>query len=102
MFQIIISEKAIKDITSIREYIEKRLSNPISADSFYEELRSKILSLTEFPGRFSRILIGGLYYHRMPVKSFNVYYCVNQNSQTVTIARVLYSGMDINQVAIIN
>jgi len=78
------------------------LSNPLSASLFYEEVRAKILSLKEFPERYQEIESGGIYCHRMSVKNFNIYYQIDKNSQTVTIARVLYGGMDINQVAIIN
>ena len=102
MFSVTISIFALADISAICEHIEKRFDNPIAANSFYEEARLKILSLNEFPERFPKVAIDGKYLHRMPVKNFYVYYRVNKISQTVTIARVLYSGMDINQVAFIN
>lgn len=102
MFQIIISKLAFDDISNIKEYIARKLENPDSANSYYEEIRAKILSLSEFPERFTKLVINKMTYHRMPVEKFNIYYRVNKSNQTVTIARVLYGGTDVNQVAIIN
>lgn len=102
MFSIIITTFAYADIIAICEHIENQLNNPVAADSFYEEVRAKILSLDEFPERYPKVVIDGICLRRMSVKNFNIYYHVNKVSQTVAIARVLYSGMDINQVAIMN
>lgn len=102
MYKIIISIEAVADVAKIIDYIENQLNNPQSANLLYEDIRSKILSLDEFPNRFEKVTIGKLCYHRASVRNFNIYYCVDTNSQIVTIARVLYSGRDINQVAIKN
>lgn len=102
MYRIILTKQAVRDILSIMEYISISLDNKTASDAFYVQIRKKIKSLSEFPNRFSEIMINKTKCHRMPVDKFNVYYCVDKQSQTVTIARVLYSGIDINQVAIIN
>ena len=59
-------------------------------------------TLCDFPERYPKQIVNSLVCHRMPIKNFNLFYCVDKNNLTVTIARVLYSGMDINQVAIMN
>lgn len=100
MYKIHISEVALTDIAKIGDYIENQLDNQKAASLLYEEIRSMILSLTDFPNRFAEVVVGKLCFHRVSVKNFNIYYCVDIKSQTVTIARVLYSGMDINLVAI--
>lgn len=102
MYEIVISRIALNDIVSISEYIKNRFDNPLAAISFRENVREKILSLSDFPERYEKINIGKIYCHKVCVKNFNIYYSVNKSDHKVTIARVLYSGMDINQVAIIN
>ena len=77
-------------------YIEIKFENISSANYLYEEIKKNIYSLYEFPERFVKVIVGKLEFHRMPVGKINVFYCVNKNNHTVTIARVLYSGADIN------
>ncbi len=102
MYRIRVLKEALADIIKIIDYIETQLDNPQSASKLYEEIRSKILLLSEFPKRFEKVVVKKLCYHRASVKKFNIYYCVDDKSQIVTIVRVLYSGRDIKQVAIIN
>lgn len=102
MFQIIISRQAFDDVSNIKEYIARKLENPVSANSLYEKIRFKILLLGDFPERFAKIVINKTVYHRMPVERFNIYYRVDNSNHKVIIARVLYGGTNIDQVAIIN
>lgn len=102
MYKIILTKQAINDVSAIINYIEVKFENISSANYLYEEIKKKINSLNEFPERFVKVIVGKLEFHRMPVGKINVFYCVYKNNHTVTIARVLYSGVDIDQVAIIN
>ena len=102
MYKIQFTDQSVEDVSLIAVHIKYRLKNPESSEMIQRELFAKMRSLKDFPERFVKITINGQQFHRMPVNSFNVYYYVDKEHQTVTIARVLYSGMDINQVAIIN
>ena len=102
MFKLVYTKQFYVDIWFIKAHISQTLANPQSAINITNSIVDKSESLCDFPERFPKIKVGNNEYRQMPVNKFNVFYCVDKNSQTVTIARVLYSGMDINQVAIIN
>ena len=102
MYKVIYTSQFYVDIWYIKNHITYVLNNPNSGQAIFNEIMDRTEALCDFPERYSKLLINNLEYRRMPIKNFNVYYCVDKISQTVTIARVLYSGIDINQVAIIN
>ena len=102
MYKVAYSPQFYIDIWLIKKYITYKLNNPKAGQSITDEVMNRMEELCEFPERYSKIRIKNLEYHRMPIKKFNVYYCVDRKSHIVTIVRVLYGGSDINQVAIIN
>ena len=102
MFKVVVSEQAIKDINSIKDYITKVLCNPKAASDLIKKIRSAMHNLDYNPERFQEILIDDLSIRRIPINKYNIYYKVETNNRIVTIARILYGGVDINQIAIIN
>ena len=102
MFKVVYSLQFYVDIWLIKDYISFTLRDSKSAQSIIDEIMNKSESLCDFPDRYPIRFVGNTKYRRMLVKKFNVYYCVDKKTHTVTIARVLYGGLDINQVTIIN
>ena len=102
MYKLDYSKQFFKDIQLIQDYIALALGNPIASQKIAKEIMDRADALCDFPERYPKQIVNSLVYHRMPIKNFNLFYCVDKNNLTVTIARVLYSGMDINQVAIMN
>ncbi len=100
MYKVAYSIKFYIDIWFIKSHISLVLKDEKAAETLFILIMDKADSLCDFPERYPKITILNRKYHRMPVKNFNIYYCVDKVTKTVTIARVLYSGRDINQVAI--
>lgn len=100
MYCIVYSEQARVDIFCIKVYIKHKINNPNYASKLSDNLKQRIRSLKFSPERFVEIDINGCQYRRMPVEKYNVYYSVDKENETVTIQRILYGGLDINQVAL--
>ena len=100
MYKIEFSEQASIDITYLKFYLKFVIKNPNYAESISTEIMNAIYSLDFSPERFSKIDIGPANIRRMPIKKYNIYYSVDKEKLIVTVIRILYSGIDINKVAI--
>lgn len=98
-YQVIVNIKARIDLEHIFEYVTLELKNPYAAMNIYYEISSAISSLDEFPERFVEAKgFSGI--HKRNVGKYIIYYSIDKEKQIVTVVRILYSGVDINQVAI--
>lgn len=88
------------DILIIKLYIKNTLKNPNSAKQISGEIIDKIYSLDFSPERYVEVELHGIRIRKMPVRNYNVFYSVDKDNQIVTVVRILYSGVDINKVAI--
>ncbi len=98
-YKLVISELAAYDLVTIGNYIKNELLNPEAAERIYFKIRSKIDNLVYFSEIFQEIIVHSRKYRRMPVEKYNVFYLINKKSKTITIVRVLYTGIDISKVA---
>ena len=99
-YQIIITKQADTDLREIYEYISYSLHEPVSALRQLERIENSILSLDEMPGRF-RLYEREPWHSRgvcqMPVDNFIVFYIPQTEDKTVTVIRVLYGRMNIDE-----
>ena len=97
-YEILISDKASKDMDDIYEYITEKLLAPIAATRQYNRIADAILSLEEMPERIKVMnskperSIG---LRPLIVDNYTVFYVIK--GDTVNISRVLYSASDISR-----
>ncbi len=98
--KIVYTFQAQQDLKNIYEYIAYSLLVPDTARNMYQQIIQNARSLENMPER------NPLYkeepWHSqgvrfIPVKNYLLFYTVNNETNTVSIARILYGGMDINR-----
>lgn len=98
IYDIKISNEANLDLKSIYEYIAFSLLSPETAMKQLDRLETGILSLRQFSKRFK--LYRNMLWHNLelrikPIDNFLVFYVSDDETQLVTILRVLYQGRNI-------
>lgn len=101
-YSVNMSELANSNLRSIYKYIAFTLCSKQSADRQVKRLKKAILSLDMFPARYrldmSKVSIQ-LEIHIMPVDNYNVYYEIDEITQSVYVLAILYSKQDFTQFA---
>ena len=97
MYKIEYLPIALNDLTSIVKYIKNELHNPQAANLLAEEIVAKIENLKDFP--YAHRVYQPLKelkqeYRRLIVKNYLVFYWINEENKTITIARVIYGKRD--------
>ena len=95
-FIIAYSPIAEHEIELIYVYIAFTLCNESAAKAFYYKLMDTIQNLKNFPKKF-RLLNE---YRLVNVNKYTIIYSVDDEFKIITIVRVVYSGRDINKIAI--
>ena len=100
IYSVKITKQAESDLRSVYEYIAFELESIENANAQLDRLEERILKLKEFPKRF-RIFEKEPWKLRelrtMAVDNYVVFYTVDDNSQIVSIIRVLYGGRNIEK-----
>ena len=96
-FTVRLTRDAEKDLDGIFEYIAFSLQSPENAAGQLDRLEEGILSLGHMPFRFRSFdkepwTSRGL--RIMPVDNYLVFYIPDAETETVTVLRVMYGGMD--------
>ena len=101
-YSIIYSPEAIKDLRKIYSYIAFELLVPSTAEGPVNRIRKTIRSLDFMPSRNPIVdwePWKSMGMHKVPVDNFIVFYTVTDDTQTVTIIRIVYGGRDIEGIA---
>jgi len=97
-YEVLISDKANKDMEDIYEYISEVLSRPVTAAKQYDRIADAILSLEKMPERI-KIMDSEPEHSKglrpLIVDNFTVFFLIKID--TVYITRVLYSASDISR-----
>ena len=98
--KIVYTFQARQDLKNIYEYIANSLHAPDTARNMYRQIIQSARSLEPMPER--NLLYKEEPWHSqgvrfVPVKNYLLFYTVNNETNTVSIARILYGGMDINR-----
>ena len=96
-YQILVTERAKRDIEEIADYIEFSLLNPTASGNFLDDIEDIIISLCSFPKRHplandSILESWGVRY--VNCGSYLVFYLINEETQAVYILRVLNQRRD--------
>jgi len=92
---------AQKDMVEIAKYIGVNLSNPQSAERLADKMVSEIEKLSEMPYRYPAYLpIRSLNreYRKLIIDNYTIFYCVDENTKIVTIARAIYSKRNYGEL----
>lgn len=100
-YDIIISQKAENDLRNIYEYISFALSVPNSAALLIRKILSEIHSLSKMPNRYPVFEISKKFpttLRTTKVDNMIIFYSVDDDLHTVTVYRILYAGMDFDNI----
>ncbi len=91
---------AKQDLRDIYAYIANHLQVPETASNQIRRIMAAIRKLNEMPFRFSSYkdepwFSRGLRF--VPVDNYLVFYIPDENSGTISITRIMYSGRDISK-----
>ena len=96
-YNVILSIKAEKDLTSIVSYIKDDLKEPNIAKKYAKILRTEIESLEYFPQKYSIIdneKIKDLNMRKHIIKNYIAFYRINEEKKTVNVDRIIYGASD--------
>lgn len=98
IYKVEYSLDAYNDLRKIYSYIANELHVPETAAKQLKRIREKIRSLDMMPSR--HVLVNWEPWHSMNMHQFTidhyiVYYLIDDENKTVTVARVFYSSQDI-------
>ena len=99
-YEVMISDKANADMEAIYNYIAEALLAPGTAAKQYDRIADAILSLEEMPERI-RVMDSEPEHSQglrpLIVDNYTIFFVLNLKDETVYIARVLYSALDISK-----
>lgn len=94
MYQLEFLPTAQRDLIEIVQYISRELNNPASAKELAGELISSAEKLRDFPYMYPvyyPIRALKREYRKLPVKNYLLFYWVDEQEKTITVARVIYA-----------
>ena len=92
---------AVDDLQETVRYIAHTLGNPSAAQKFSEELIYQVGMLSDFPysaPAYTPLRPLKHEYRRLLVKNYFVFYWVDEDTKTVTVARIIYARRNIGSV----
>ena len=96
-YKIELSAKAKNDLKGIVSYIKNELLEPVIAEKYSKLIKERIKSLEYFPEKFAIIDIERIKHYNfrmLVIKNYIVFYRVNKDKKVVNVERILYGGMD--------
>lgn len=101
MYKLELLPIAKKDIDDIIYYISNNLENKTAARNLANNFIKGTNSILEFPygtSVYKTTKELEQEYRSLKVKNFLMFYTINENDKIITIVRVLYHKMDINNI----
>lgn len=99
-YKIFYTARAKRDLRGIYSYIAEELLVPDTAAGQAQRIMKEIRSLEEMPTRY-RLYDDepwhGLGLRFFPVDNYLVFYLPDENTNTVSIVRIMYGGRDIRR-----
>lgn len=96
------SPVAKEDLKSIYRYIAHDLLAPQAAKNQTDRIRKMIRGLDKFPEKHQGVdwePWASMGMRQMPVNNYLVFYLVDKEEKQVTVVRIFYQGMDIENIA---
>lgn len=92
---------ATLDINNIVYYISHNLNNNKAARELIKTFNKSFYNIVEFPygcSIYSPTKKLKNDYRSYKVKNFHMFYTINEKTKAITIVRVLYQRMDLNEI----
>jgi plasmid stabilization system protein ParE len=92
---------ARQDMIDIAQYISRELLNPLAAEKLAKEMIESADKLRDFPYAnrvYNPIRPLEYEYRRLIVENYLMFYYIDEESKTITIARVIYAGRDYERL----
>lgn len=99
-YNVLLTEHARDDLKSIYEYIAFEHLSPDNATGIVQGILSSSKGLNTYPNRnpiYHEEPWKSLEVRFIPYKNYIIFYKVNDNNMTVTVARIMFGGRDISQ-----
>ena len=100
-YKIRIAESFEHDLDLVTAYISQVLQNPTAADNLLAKAEETVGQIAEHPFMFSFFPDEELEqkgYRNAPVGNYQLFYRVEESTETVYILRFQYSGRDISSL----
>lgn len=100
MYKVEFLPAAQNDMLEIVQYISRTLCNAQAAERLAEKMVSEAETLSRFP------YANPIYYpirtlkrefRKLPVDNYIIFYWVDENTKSVTVARVIYAKRDLEK-----
>jgi len=104
-YKIDISNTATQDIRGIFQYITNDLQEPITANKTVDTVIDAIFTLESMPERIGFVRdsrLAKMEIRGLQVKSYTVFFRINETQGTVDVIRVLYSRRDWKNVLLLD
>ena len=101
MYRLEFLPLARQDLIETARYISHELKNPAAARRITDRLIEAAQRLTEFPYKYAvytPIRPLKREYRKIPVENYCAFYTVDEKTKTVTVARVVYAGRNIERL----
>ncbi len=102
-YVVMYSPEARLDIKDIYAYIAYKLQEKIVAEKQVRRIRNAIKDLDYFPLKYE-VFKGrsndDRNIHKMPVDNYTVFYSVDESMGSVIILRIVYGGIDLNNMSL--
>jgi len=101
MYKIIYLPKAKKDLEEIIYYISHKLKNQTAAVNLIEEFKKQEKNILTFPYGFSIYKNSKKLNHNyrfITAKNFNMFYSIDEENKTITIASIIYNKRNIDKL----
>lgn len=98
-YEVLVASEAERDLRDIYDYVATRLESPRAARGEVERIQAAVHGLSEIPNRFRAYERGPWCTRGMRVRAVDnhlVFYIVDEARRRVTVARVMYGGMDVD------
>lgn len=101
-YSVLYSTEALSDLRGIYSYIAFTLRMPDTAQNQVNRIRKEVRSLDFMPGRHKIVdwePWKSMHMHQFPVDNYSIFYLVDNEAMEVSIARIVYDGRDLPNVA---
>lgn len=98
-YKVIIADSFESDLAQITAYISQVLQNPNAAAELLDQAEETVGMIGDYPFMFSfypdeELAEKG--YRNAPVANYQLFYRVDENSETIFLLRFQYAGRDLN------
>lgn len=96
-YRIDVSEPAENDLRDIVRYISSQLSAPMTAIQMMDAMEEAISGLSDRPQKYALVAderLATMGYRKLVVKSYIVFFTINEQFRTVEVERILYGHRD--------